>query len=222
MANTWNKVGLKLESSKYLNDISDPVVGGTLTGVPTGLSLGAGGQTLLGDHLVLDEASALALSDTSVGTLYGGYYQYVWLDGSSTATGASGGLKVGQALFWNKTTTATNFPYNVTNIESGNYPCFAGVAINGSATTSTAMFIQNLGRAVVQFRATINNTGAAALDPVFLAGAGAGADNALFEDKLKTYAITAADMPRYVGISVSAPTDAGTSIVDLQNVFLRF
>jgi hypothetical protein len=79
-----------LQSNRYLNDINDTVAGGVVVGVPSGAPSPAASQTLPGDRIVLDDPTALALSDTTVGTLYGGVYMYYGVYGTSTATPARG------------------------------------------------------------------------------------------------------------------------------------
>lgn len=87
MACSWSKQPFYL-NARALNDVNDAVVGGQITTVPNGVYASQGEQTLPGDHAVLDEAAALALSDTNVGTLHGGYYQYVNLDYAIAGVGA--------------------------------------------------------------------------------------------------------------------------------------
>lgn len=65
-------------TAAYLNDVNDAVVGGQIQSVPTSVPATQGIQTLPGDRIILDDATAYALSDTvNVGTLYGGIYMYV-------------------------------------------------------------------------------------------------------------------------------------------------
>jgi len=87
MACSWSKQPFYLGAGK-LNDVNDAVIGGQLTTVPNGNGANQGQQTLPGDHAVLDETTALALSDTAVGTLHGGYFQYVQLDPTIAGIGA--------------------------------------------------------------------------------------------------------------------------------------
>src|SRR5438876_9468083 len=77
------------QGARYLNDVNDSVVGGALTTAPfTGPTQGE--QTLPGDRIILDDASALALSDTTIGTLYGGIYMYVNVSAGTAATSVRG------------------------------------------------------------------------------------------------------------------------------------
>src|SRR2546430_9163699 len=64
-------------TAKFLNDVNDSAAGGVIVSVPSGAPSPFVSQTLPGDRIVLDDATALALSDTAVGTLLGGIYMYV-------------------------------------------------------------------------------------------------------------------------------------------------
>ena len=78
-------------TAKYLNDVNDPAAGGALVSVPSGAPQVASSATLPGDKIVLDDITAKALSDTTVGTLYGGVYMYVQIS-STTRPVARGGI----------------------------------------------------------------------------------------------------------------------------------
>jgi hypothetical protein len=77
-------------TAKWLNDVNDSVSGGAVVSVPTGAPSPQVSQTQPGDRIVLDDATALALSDTTVGTLYGGVYMYVGTLATATASPARG------------------------------------------------------------------------------------------------------------------------------------
>lgn len=79
-------------SAKFLNDVNDSVAGGNLVSLPSGVPVPPSSQTIPGDRIVLDDATALALSDTAVGTLFGGVYQYVGFLTGSTGAAAVGGV----------------------------------------------------------------------------------------------------------------------------------
>src|SRR6266446_3071285 len=78
------------QSAKFLNDVNDSQLGGAITSVPSGVTASQGQQNIPGDRIVLDDATALALSDTAVGTLYGGVYEYILSKAASTAAPAVG------------------------------------------------------------------------------------------------------------------------------------
>jgi len=77
-------------TAKFLNDVNDSTSGGIVVGIPSGAPAPPASQTLVGDKIVLDDATALALSDTTVGTLFGGIYMYVGTLSTATAAPARG------------------------------------------------------------------------------------------------------------------------------------
>ena len=82
-------------TAKFLNDVNDSASGGAAVSVPSGAPAVQYSQTIPGDRIVLDDATALGLSDTAVGTLYGGVYQYV-----GTLTGATATYTRGRIMFY--------------------------------------------------------------------------------------------------------------------------
>lgn len=80
-----------LASNRYLNDINDAVAGGVVVGVPFGAASPQASQTMPGDRIVLDDATAMALSDANVGTLYGGVYMYYQFQ-TTTRAAVRGGI----------------------------------------------------------------------------------------------------------------------------------
>lgn len=78
-------------TAKYLNDVNDSVAGGAVVSVPSGAPAQAVSATQPGDRIVLDDATALALSDTTIGTLYGGVYMYVQFK-TTTRAAVKGGI----------------------------------------------------------------------------------------------------------------------------------
>jgi hypothetical protein len=77
MAGGWFTKQADFLTAAYLNDVNDQTVGGQIQSVPSAVPATQGIQTLPGDRIILDDATAYALSDTTVGTLYGGIYCYV-------------------------------------------------------------------------------------------------------------------------------------------------
>lgn len=77
-------------TAKFLNNVNDTVAGGAIVSVPAGAPTPAVSQLIAGDKIVLDDATALALSDTTTGTLFGGIYMYVGTLSSATASPARG------------------------------------------------------------------------------------------------------------------------------------
>ena len=77
-------------TARFLNDVNDTASGGAIVSAPAGVQTVQASATQPGDRIVLDDATALALSDTSVGTLFGGVYMYVGTLATATASPARG------------------------------------------------------------------------------------------------------------------------------------
>lgn len=139
---------------KFLNDVNDTASGGVPVSLPAGVPLPQSSQTLPGDRIVLDDATALALSDTTIGTLFGGIYMYVQTLSTATASPARG-----TAAF----IRAADFPGGATQaymVTSDAQPTttiptfFAGVFIN-AITKGNFGWIQIGGCASCLFDSTI-------------------------------------------------------------------
>jgi hypothetical protein len=146
-------------SARFLNDVNDTVSGGAIVSLPAGISSPAVSATQAGDRIVLDDASALALSDSAVGTLYGGIYQYVQTLSTATANPARG-----TAAFWRATDLITASLYQVSSDAQPNaasLPTFiAGVFIN-AITKGNFGWIQLCGVCSVLFDSSITGAGTA-------------------------------------------------------------
>jgi hypothetical protein len=85
-------------SARYLNNINDAAQGGLVVSLPAGITGPIVSATTPGDRICLDDATALALSDTvGTGTLYGGIYTYFQTLATSTAAPARGTIAFYQA-----------------------------------------------------------------------------------------------------------------------------
>lgn len=133
-------------TAKFLNDVNDSTAGGTVVSVPSGAPAVNYSATQPGDRIVLDDATASALSDTVVGTLYGGVYMYV---GATWTTKAAA---VGGIAFW----TATNLGNGTYTVNGDAQPTtavpsyIAGIFIN-AVTKANFCWIQVAGIATVLF-----------------------------------------------------------------------
>ena len=201
----YTKQAIPFLSSKYLNDINDasPGYGGALTAVPSGISAYQGAGLQLGDEIKIIDSEASTFSDTTVATLYGGTYKYVQMDSSAST------FVLGQALFWKAGATASNENI-VTNVESGSLPDFAGVLINPSVTAGNGMFIQSSGKATMKLKATLTTTVSVG-SSLYMAAAGAGADNATIDCLAAATTVTTALEGKFVGIALSTNTSGGTT-----------
>jgi hypothetical protein len=157
-------------TAKWLNDVNDATSGGAVVSAPTGVPSAAISATQPGDRIVLDDASALALSDTTVGTLYGGVYMYVGTFATATASPGRGTL-----AFWriSDLPTGATRSYTVSSDVQPNtlLPAYiAGVFINPTTSSGTGValtkgnfgWIQVAGVASVLFDNTLTSTALAA------------------------------------------------------------
>lgn len=171
-----------------------------------GLGFRYGGGLNNSDYIRVNDAEALLLSLTTVGTLKGGTYRRVKLNG--------GTFKRGQIVFWD---TASTQPYaTVTNTEPTGVSLIAGVIVNADAgpTAGNYVWIQTEGLATCLFRATITKSGAVG-DEIYAAAQGAGADNATVDNLADATTLTSVQLRHKVGIAWEAPANAGLKLVML-------
>lgn len=199
----------------------DTIVGGALTGVPTGVQATQGIQDIPGDRIVFGMADALALSNTSVGTLYGGMYQYV-----TTYVSSVGTPTINRGLFW-RTASASN-TYTVTPDESGNLGAdyWAGLSIN-TLVAGNSWWMQMAGKAMGLFRAVLTGVTPAAGCAVYFAAAGAGADLGTLDcfagnAANPTYNDVQHMQNLYVGVAATAPVAATASVIEMDLKRVRF
>jgi hypothetical protein len=154
-------------SARFLNDVNDASVGGALVSLPVGVQSAQVSATAAGDAIIMDDATAGALSDSTVGTLFGGTYLYM-----GTFSGAAVIPARGKAAFFR----ATDLPVagvpgtaGIYQISSDAQPTtaiptlFAGVFLN-SVTNGNFGWIQTAGVASCLFDSAI--TAAAVGNPV--------------------------------------------------------
>lgn len=151
--------------------------------------------------------------DSSIGTLYGGEFQYVRLSAGSTSPA------VGQTVFWDLTTDASL--YVVTTLESGTTDgavYIAGVVLSAAVTAGNYTLIQTVGLVAVKFRAVLTSAGVVG-SAVYTAAAGAGADNGLADvlssGNPTTFADVAKMQRRFLGVAKTAPVGGATSLIEL-------
>lgn len=135
-------------SAKFLNVVNDAVSGGAPVSVPSGAPSANISQTQPGDRIVLDDATALALSDTTVATLYGGVYMYVQAIVVTRAV-ARGGV----AFFKAADIGANYIAYSDAQPTTAVPSYIAGIFIN-ALTTAYYGWIQVAGAASVLFDST--------------------------------------------------------------------
>jgi len=168
MPSNWIKQAQQLSQVKYLNSGAGmTVIGGDLTGVPANIGANMGIQDRPGDRMIVGEEDALALSDTSVGTLYGGLYQFVTCKLLSTAP-----FTRGLAVFFDTGVAASKFQVTADESGSQGVSLFAGVLIN-TITRGNSWWIQQAGKVYVRAKAVLTGVAADGC-PVYLGAVGAG------------------------------------------------
>jgi len=141
-----------LLTARYLNDVNDSVAGGAVLALPSGVQAPPWSQTIPGDRICLDDASALALSDTTIGTLYGGIYQYTQAKTTTLA------IALGGIAFWKQADVGTAYIVYGDAQPAAATPSFiAGIFIN-AITSGNYGWIQCAGVATVLFAAAITAT----------------------------------------------------------------
>ena len=132
-------------TAKKLNDVNDSASGGVITSVPSGVPVPQTSQTIPGDRIVLDDATASALSDTAIGTLYGGVYMYVQFK-TTTRAAVLGGI-----CFFAAADIGVNYIAYGDATPSTSVPTYiAGILIN-VITSGNFGWIQVAGAASVLF-----------------------------------------------------------------------
>lgn len=222
MPSNWTK-GPIFVNARRLNDVDDSVLQGAIQTVPGGSASGVnqGIQDLPGDRIVLSTADALALSDTAVGTLFSGMYEYVRTTSTSTALPA-----VGLLAFWNTALESVGNPYIVTGDETQaqGVALRAGVFINPIIKGDWG-WIQIAGKASIKSRAVLTGTAAQGV-AAYAAGAGAGADVGTF-DVLNAVATAVTEtllsqfMVRFLGVTEALPVAGTVTTVDLSPTWYR-
>ncbi len=162
----WDSPIIRI-SSGQLNTVDDSVIANQ-AGI-SGVSKFAG---QLGKALVVGQEQIALLTDTGVGTLYGGIYQYVHLSEDSAA------VVVGQGAFWDVTAAAGDWQITDDPTQGTlNGTALAGIFIN-AITPGNYGFIQVAGQAVVKLIASItDNTIGSAVVPSVVSSP---SDHALF------------------------------------------
>lgn len=211
------KSGEFIGGARFLNDVADASASGQpdVLGVLPGTAYGGGLNT--GDYLRVTDAEALSLSDTVVGTLFGGLYRRVLLKAGITG-GGNTGFKRGQMVFWDLATAGAD-PYQVTNVEATDVGIIAGYIINANDTAGAPLsgkyvWIQVAGLASCLARAAVTST--TAFNAVVWTKAGAGADNATVDGiALATDPTSYAAIMNIVGIAVVTMVNATATKVML-------
>lgn len=177
-------------TAQHLNSVNDPSPGLPISAsVPGSIIQTYRGQ--LGALLTLSDEMAALLSNPSVGTLYGGVYQYVQFKSTDTVAPARGLL-----CAWDD---YENFvvTMDITDPRSGK---IAGVVLN-AVTKGNYGWIQVAGKASVKYAGTITKVSPADGDLLVLASATANDVDILAD----ATALTSPVMKRAVGVALQTP-----------------
>jgi hypothetical protein len=237
MAARFSKTGApQMTNGPFINsnNSGDLVIGASLSAGAQTTQIGASqyAQNIPGDRFIFTPSDALAITNpvSYVATLgfnlYTGTYRYVAVKNNSTSI-----PQPGRAGFWARLGNNANndMLYEVTSDENATLlGLFAGVFINwvpvGGATDSY-WFIQESGKATVQFQGNNQNGGvfganlaaASVSQGVYLAGVGAANANntvGLFS-QVAAGNVTDANLRQYMGPAETAPSNGNFSIVDI-------
>lgn len=185
-----------------LNDINDPAPGVPLASPSGSIVQSYGGQ--VGGKLWLGSVAALALSDTAVGTLFGGVYQYVKFKAASTTAPARGGLVV-----WDDRENFVVTPDVTATTVSG----VAGVALN-SVTKGQYGFIQIAGKASVLFKASTTKTTPAIGDLVIIDLTPSNVGDVLAD----ATALVSPTAKLIIGVAIAAPVGGAISTIEFNPI----
>lgn len=206
MSTPWESPIIRV--TNFLNSTNDTFIGGQSK---IGSLSRYAGQ--LGKNLFVSHDQIASLTNTSIGTLYGGGYQYVRRRSTDDDSPA---LAPGKILFWDTTITNWQEYFQVTTDENlssvDNAVMIAGISI-GNIEPGNYGFIQWIGECYVRFRSVLTTAGAIG-SRVYAAGAGdVGLDQGT-ADVLTTDSTSLANA-RYLGNAVEAPAASGLKRVML-------
>lgn len=199
--NSWKLI------SGTINGENNPALGSPLASQSGMLVSSYGG--FIGTKITLSADDAGKLSNTAVGTCYGGTYQMVKI----APAAVQANLLRGRLVFWDTSVPEDN--YQVTNDETqnGGQALVAGVLL-GPVTAGNYCVIQVKGRATVQIRATAT---AATRDLVWSA-AGAGVDNATFDALAGATNLTGANIQKQLATGEAVAANGALIVAALNLV----
>lgn len=199
-------------STGYLNTVNDTYIGGAPAGSGAAAESQYPGQ--LGKSYELDDNTVALLTNTSVGTLYAGRYQYVRMRADDDDSPA---ISVGKILFWDTTLTNWQNYYQVTRDEnlssSDNAVMIAGIYIGGFTGGNYGFIFTGAGLCNIRFRAVLTTAGADG-SRVYAAGSGDTGSDQGTADVLTTDSTSLANA-RYLGNAIAAPSGGSLTLVNM-------
>ncbi len=196
-------------SSGKLNNEDNTVPGKTATGAPVSLP-GYNYAGLLGKLLTIDDAEALKLSLTTVGTLRAGTYMMVQTKAGSTAAPARG---IG--AFWDTSANNGLGKYVVTP-DMAATSSLAGIYIN-APTKGNYCWIQTFGLGTLQCRSSVTTTTIG--DIAVFTGLTTNTFDSIAD--ATDYFSTAGAMKNLIGQWYEAPANSGLKLAWLNGFAMR-
>lgn len=202
---------------RLLNDVNDPSPGQVLTSPSGSIVQPYFGQ--VGKRLVCTAAMAATLSDTAVGTLFEGIYQYV---NSRSATPTNTPIRGGTTYWDDYENYIVSFDPGGNNGSGGsiqlatsdNTGNFAGILLS-APTVGNYFYIQIAGKASVRFKtAQLSKATALAGDLVYLDGT----NTSRADVQADATNVTSPILKRLLGVAINTPTGNAVSLVDLWNL----
>jgi hypothetical protein len=191
----------RLGGKGFLNSTDDAVAGGVSNGL-TGAAMFSG---QLGEFVEVTSTQAAKLSDSTVGTLYGGKYQYVLFKAGSSASNARG-----QVVYWDDEDS-----YVVTPDAPTSGARKAGITLN-AVTKGQYGWIQVTGLASVLFKTGITKA-TPAVDDLVVVTVSANTADVLAD----ATGLTSVNGKLILGVAVEAPVTASIKKVALWNNFVN-
>lgn len=196
--------------SGFVNVVNDPVAGMSALPQGTGTSI-YNGQ--IGKWADWDDSTVNF--NATVGTVYGGRFQYVQL-----AAGATANPVIGSVVFWDVTSAPGNYVVTTSETQSTDAAVLiAGVVLSATWTPGFFSVIQTVGLVYVKFRGTLTAAGAIGSAVYTAAAGGAALDLAdvIASGNPTTFGDVTKMQNRFLGTAFEAPTNGG-----LDRVYLGF
>lgn len=197
--------------SRKLNDVNDPSPGSIVATSNVSGSIIQPFSGQVGKRLVCSTSIASKLSDTAIGTLLEGIYQYVQVASTSAAVAR------GTLVYWQNyescIVTATPSAADVV-LGGSNAGLVAGVALN-TVTVGNYCYIQIAGKANIKFKTTITKGSTVAAGDLVLADGTTSARADVIPD---ASSLTPVLGKLILGVAIATPTSNGISTVDLWNL----
>lgn len=196
----WESPIIRVSTGK-LNTVDDSVVANAGS---IGSRSRFGGQ--LGKKVFIDDESIGMMTDTTVGTLYTGLYQYVRLAAASSSPA------VGNIVFWDQSASLASFQVTMDPASELSVPLtgqiVAGIALNAITAGNYGFIFVGYGIVDVLFAASITGTKQVGR-PVYCS-----ASTPNRADVIDTDPSTTPIWNQYLGVALEAPANSTLSQID--------